>query len=120
MQTANYRFMHRSGRGFYAHVWVTIRPSQSQVVEVSNLVCAEDYPEAPTGPETLRRAAELGVRYALQHANSSERCWQVEVDRIRHTTSDSSMESVAFAACHATWLAIGEKDSSVKPEDILK
>ncbi|MBN1430330.1 MAG: hypothetical protein JXB07_18310 [Anaerolineae bacterium] len=105
------------GRGQYALVEVHIEPTMAgpevvfsgeEFAWLYGIYGSNAMIEGP-GFEEDRQAAVWGIDYALQQVqedwNISDIC--VVVDRIEFFYVDTTPEGIAFAACHATWDALG-------------
>ena len=116
MQAGRYQLARQTGgRGFYAVVSVEVRDStDGPVAEVSPNAFAwlkDVYgPDAWEWPvcDDYRTSALRGVRFALANTVQPVDAGTVAVvvTDIHARPADSCPDSVAFAACHATWQAL--------------
>jgi hypothetical protein len=104
------------GRGFYAEVEVKVHQvDRGPQIDVSPFVFAwlkdVDGPEARewANCDELRTGAARGVAYALSHTTTpmDQATLGITVLKIHAAPADTCPESVALAACHATWIALG-------------
>ena len=115
MTIGQYRLARQvGGRGLYADVTVSTTPAEVFIATLATDVFAwlkEDY-----GPDAwewrccdeYREGALFGVRFALSHLAQPTSWILVNVDQIRAHPAHSDGNCVAFAACHATWRALGD------------
>jgi hypothetical protein len=124
MATGNHKLLRVSaGVSHYADVTVDVGPAEAASVLVQDGAFAwlkdEHGPDAYEWTECAeyRAGAVAGVRYALSHLASPSGLWRVIVTRIHAHPAHSTYGSVALAACHATWNALGE--SGVDPPELV-
>tara|TARA_B100000965_G_scaffold342298_1_gene311451 strand:+ start:490 stop:945 length:456 start_codon:yes stop_codon:yes gene_type:complete len=100
------------GCGYYAKVTVEASPGKG-LVSLSPDVFAwlkDVYgPEAWEWPvcDSYREAAMAGATYALAHMDFNKARHDISVTQIHVSPVDTNWDSVAYAACHATWKAAG-------------
>lgn len=115
MKAGHYRLARQVGqRGYYADVTVSTTLTESSDATLATDVFAwlkEDY-----GPDAwewrccdeYRAGALFGVRFALSHTVQPTSGILANVVQIRAHPAHSDGDCVAFAACHATWQALGD------------
>jgi len=112
MHVAEHKFTDGGGR--YAQVTLSVEPAEHGEIVVSPNAfewLKEDYgPDAWEWPvcDEWRCGAVAGVDFALSHAAPSASPILVTVLKIHAHPAHSDRGAVAFAACHATWKAIGD------------
>jgi hypothetical protein len=115
MTTGRYKLGRQTGnRGFYAEVTVSTTPAEVSSSTVATGAFAwlkEDY--GPNAYEwsfcdEYREGALFGARYALAHLAQPTSEVLVNILQIRAHPAHSDRDCVAFAACHATWQALGD------------
>ncbi|CAN5583459.1 hypothetical protein BH09VER1_BH09VER1_40250 [soil metagenome] len=121
MQSGRYKLVRQTGgRGFYADVTIEAKQeTDGPLLEISASAFAwlkDVYgPDAWEWPvcDEYRKSAIRGVRYALAHSvpvvDPSRLAITVAV--IHASPADTCPDSVALAACFATWNALGIRGS---------
>lgn len=103
------------GHGLYADVTVVVQPNsddRSIVFSGSEFAWLKDV----YGPDAwewaicdeFREGAVFGVRWAIEHVrdDGEGKLTRTVIERIHAMPADTNRDTVAYAACHATWAAL--------------
>lgn len=105
MSSATYQlFKQKEGIGHYAKVTVRMEEAPYTLIQVNKLGIYEGYIEA----------AVKGIRHALNNLTAPERAEKifVVIDDIFELPAYTSIDDVAYAACFATWQALGDEGTA--------
>lgn len=108
------------GCGMYAKVTVVVEldaEDRSIVFSGSEFAWLKDVygPDAWEWPicGEFREGAVFGVRWAIEHMkdDGAGKFARTIIERIHAMPADTNRDTVAYAACHATWAALGGRGS---------